>query len=238
MQNMIIFDGDDTLWSTMPLYDSAKRRFADCVESLVPSPNYAIGRLDEIDHANVAYFGFSKERFPKSMVEAYRVLCRENGRLPKSVIESQLLAAGQAVFTSPVVLFPDADECLARLAQRAKLVLATKGDPDIQGQRIEESNLGHYFSDIRILAEKTDQQFRDILFAHGWEFPGAWSVGNSIRSDINPALRAGLSAVLIPRTTWQYEHEPLLPSPRLFVKDTLTGAADVIIDRDIRVTSE
>lgn len=229
MGNIIIFDGDDTLWSTMPLYDIAKARFADCVRGLSPSAEEAIRRLDEIDHANVAQLGFSKGRFPGSMIQAYRVLCLESGAVPEPEVESQLLEAGRAIFTSAVVPYPDADESLARLMLRFQLVLATKGDPLIQGQRVEQSGIGHYFSDIRILAEKTDQQFRDILNAHGCAAEAAWSVGNSVRSDINPSLRVGLSAVLIPRTTWQYENEPILSSPRLFVTDTLMGAAELII---------
>jgi putative hydrolase of the HAD superfamily len=229
MGNIIIFDGDDTLWSTMPLYDIAKGRFADCVRALTPSADEAIRRLDEIDHANVAQHSFTKGRFPGSMVQAYRVLCLECGVVPEPEVESQLLEAGQAVFTSAVVPYPDADACLARLAPRFQLVLATKGDAHIQGQRVEQSGFGHYFTDIRILAEKTDQQFRDILHDRGCIAETAWSVGNSVRSDINPSLRVGLSAVLIPRTTWQYEDEPVLSSPRLFVTDSLTGAAEHII---------
>jgi putative hydrolase of the HAD superfamily len=229
MENIIIFDGDDTLWSTMPLYDIAKARFAELVSDLISATDEAIRRLDEVDHANVAHLGFNTERFPGSMVQTYRLLCRERGTLPKADIEKQLLEAGRAVFTSAVVAYPDADACLARLTSRFRIILATKGDPTIQALRIEQSGFGHYFAEILILPEKTDRQFHDIVSAFGIAESGGWSVGNSVRSDINPALRAGLSAVLIPRSTWQYEDESLLPSPRTFVRDSLADAADLII---------
>ncbi|QEH36464.1 hypothetical protein OJF2_50280 [Aquisphaera giovannonii] len=230
MERIIIFDGDDTLWSTMPLYDIAKARFARLVADLIPAADEAIRRLDEVDHANVARLGFNTERFPGSMVETYRVLCRETGSRPKPEIEAQLLEAGRAVFTSAVVAYPDAAACLARLAPRFRIVLATKGDPTVQAFRIEQSGFGHFFADIRILPEKTDRQFRDIVSAYGIADAAGWSIGNSVRSDINPALRAGLSAILIPRSTWQYEDESPLLSPRLFVRDSLAEAADLIIE--------
>jgi putative hydrolase of the HAD superfamily len=211
---LIIFDGDDTLWSTMPLYDIAKQRFAECVASLISSSDEAVRRLDEIDHANATILGFSAERFPKSMVEAYRVLCHEGGKLPQPEAEAQLIDAGRAVFTSPVVTFPDADEALSRLASQFDLVLATKGDPQIQTERVEQSQFGHFFSEVHILATKTEEGFQAIFAAHNSQPSAAWSVGNSVRSDINPALRAGMSAVLVPRTTWQFEDEPLMESPR------------------------
>jgi putative hydrolase of the HAD superfamily len=228
---LIVFDGDDTLWSTMPLYDIAKERFANCVASLIPSAAEAVRRLDEIDHANVAILGFSTERFPRSMVEAYRVICHEAGRPPEPEAEAELLEAGRAVFTSPVVTFPDAEDTLTRLVSQFDLVLATKGDLQIQAERVVQSRLRHFFSEIHILAKKTEEEFLAILAAHTFPPSSAWSIGNSVRSDINPALRAGLSAVLIPRTTWQFEDEPLMESPRLFVKQTLSEAADLVIDR-------
>lgn len=231
ISRLIIFDGDDTLWSTMPLYDIAKQRFADCVASSISSADEAVRRLDEIDHANVATLGFSTERFPRSMVETYRVLCHEAGTLPELEAEARLIDAGRAVFTSPVVPFLDADDALNRLASRFDLVLATKGDLQVQRQRVEQSQLSHFFSEIHILANKTEEEFQTILAAHDYQPSAAWSVGNSVRSDINPALRVGMSAVLVPRTTWQFEDEPLLTSPKLFVRGTLREAADLIIDR-------
>ncbi len=228
---LIIFDGDDTLWSTMPLYDVAKQHFAEQVADLVPSHDVAIKRLDAIDHSNVAIMGFSPERFPRSLVEAYRTLCEESGRLPKTEIEKRLIKAGRRVFSSPIVTYPDADEALRRLASRFELVLATKGDIMIQNQRVAQSQLGQYFSEIHTLATKTKEEFQAILAAHRRKPSFAWSVGNSIRSDINPALNAGLSAVLIPRITWQFEDEPILQSSRLFVVGTLLEAADRIFER-------
>lgn len=228
-QQIIIFDGDDTLWSTMPLYDIAKQRFAGAVAELIPSATEAVERLDAVDHDNVARLGFSRERFPRSMIETYRILCHEAGRIPDSAVEAQLADAARAVFTSPIVPFPDAIDALGSLAPRFELVLATKGDPQVQAQRLMQSQLGGFFSKAHILVDKTEQEFCAILAAHAYEPKAAWSVGNSVRSDINPALRAGLSAVLIPRSTWQYEDEPPVPSPRLFVKPSLREAAELIL---------
>jgi putative hydrolase of the HAD superfamily len=230
-RHIVIFDGDDTLWSTMPLYDIAKQRFAEHVADLVTSRDEAIKRLDVIDHSNVAIMGFSPERFPNSLVEAYRTLCEEAGRVPKSKLEKRLIEEGRRVFSSPVVTYPDADEALSRLDYRFKLVLATKGDMTIQAQRVTQSDLGQYFTDIHIFGKKSKEEFKAILAAHRCEPSLAWSVGNSPRSDINPALKAGMSAVLIPRSTWQFEDEPILQSSRLFVVNTLLEAVDIIIDR-------
>ena len=201
MQNLIVFDGDDTLWSTMPLYDRAKRLFADCVESLVPSADDAIGRLDEIDHANVAHSGFSKMRFPKSMVEAYRALCLENGRPPESIIESRLLAVGQAVFTSPVVPFPDADECLARLTTRQARPGYQRGPrhPGSADRRVETGSLFLRYQHPR---RENRPAIPGHLHDHGLPGNGPSATASA---PISPSLRSACPAVLIPRTTWRYE---------------------------------
>lgn len=226
---LAVFDGDDTLWSTMPLYDIAKQRFADFVADLTTSATEAVSRLDDIDHANVADLGFSPERFPRSMVDTYRVLCREAGKLPDSSVEAQLLHAGRAVFSAPIVPFTDATAALDLLGPRFELILATKGDAQVQAQRLKQSQLSGFFAKTYIFMDKTEQEFQSILAAHGCEPKAAWSVGNSVRSDINPALRAGFSAVLIPRRTWRYEDEPPLSSRRLFIRASLLEAAEVMI---------
>jgi putative hydrolase of the HAD superfamily len=229
-RGLVIFDGDDTLWSTMPIYTAAKQHFAALVSELV-SPTTAIIRFDEIDCKNVSLMGFSDKRFPSSMLECYHLLCAEHNRLPNKDIEEKVLGIGQSVFTSPAPNVPDADAVLMRLAQYFDLVLATKGDSAVQWERIRQSGLEHCFRDIYVLESKTSREFESILTAHKCEPCQAWSVGDSVRSDINPAIQIGMYAVVVHSPTWNYEDEPLIPTPRAFVANTLTEAAGLIIER-------
>jgi putative hydrolase of the HAD superfamily len=83
-------------------------------------------------------------------------------------------------------------------------------------RKIEVSSLRHYFKGIEILPEKNDTVFRGLLDKHGWNPDKTWMIGNSPRSDINPAISAGMNAVYIPHPhTWVLEHEEPVRHPRL-----------------------
>ena len=75
---MVIFDGDDTLWSTEPLYDDARAAAAEIVERAGLDAGEWERLERDIDVQNVQRFGLSSERFPTSCVEAYQTLARES----------------------------------------------------------------------------------------------------------------------------------------------------------------
>jgi putative hydrolase of the HAD superfamily len=108
-------------------------------------------------------------------------------------------------------------ETIAELSLRHDLTLFTKGDPEEQRLKIDRSGLAHYFLHAAIVKEKNETAYRELLQHRQSRPERTWMIGNSPKSDINPALAAGLNAVYVPHPrTWSLEHE-MVPEehPRL-----------------------
>jgi putative hydrolase of the HAD superfamily len=202
----VVFDGDDTLWSTEQLYDDARSR----ARLIVEEAGLDGARWEEherfIDVQNVAEFGYGIERFPTSCVRAYGEVCGFIGRPADAKIAERIKQTAQSVFEREPPLISNARETLTFLRARgARLALLTKGDPEVQLRRIESSGLRDLFDVIRIVPEKSPAIIRDVVAALGVDVDSAWMVGNSMRSDVLPAIDAGLRAVQIPAHVWEYE---------------------------------
>ncbi|MEJ7765400.1 MAG: HAD family hydrolase [Acidimicrobiales bacterium] len=223
---LAVFDGDDTLWLTELLYDEARQAARRIVAAAGADPVRWEAVERRLDVENVARFGFSAERFPTSCVEAYRAVA--SPLLPAVEVEVRL--AAEAVFTAPAPLVPDARAVLEALAASHRLVLLTKGDADVQRQRLETSGLGDLFADVEIVLEKGHAHFSSLLSRFGASPSLSWSIGNSLRSDIEPALAAGLRAVWIDADVWEYErHRPGRPDhPGLLVASALAEVPELI----------
>lgn len=191
----VIFDGDDTLWDTMPLYTDAKQQFFERMGGLGFSRQEVEQCFEEIDVRNVEQFGFSRNRFPSSMVQAYRELCQRHGQRVEPALESNYKQIGEEVFERPVTVFSEAKDVLSMLGREFLLVLATKGDSDIQLRRIEQSGLAQHFHYAYVLPQKAPADYTRIVSEQNLSLDASWSVGNSIRSDINPAIEIGLSGM-------------------------------------------
>jgi putative hydrolase of the HAD superfamily len=202
----VVFDGDDTLWSTEQLYDDARSRAARIVGEAGLDPVEWAQRERHIDVANVAKLGYSVERFPASCVQAYEELCSNSRRPINLGTLERIRRAAATVFEHDAPLVPGAKEMLTTLRARgARLALLTKGDPGVQMRRLEHSGLRDLFHVVKIVPEKSPAVIRDVVTALGASISSAWMVGNSIRSDVAPALRAGLRAVWIDAHVWEYE---------------------------------
>jgi putative hydrolase of the HAD superfamily len=238
----VVFDGDDTLWSTEPLYDRARDKArTEVARAGLDGDEWE--RLERrFDVENVAHFGFSIERFPTSCVQAYEAVAHHCNVPANPDIRERVRAAASAVFGQDPPLVPGAREVLRRLRARgAKLALLTKGDRDLQARRVERSGIADLFEVIRIVSEKPPDEFRDIVAKMEVEPKYAWSVGNSVRSDILPAIEAGLRAVWVDAHVWEHErfegtftHDQALAVPRLVdVPDTIMTA---LMEDSSRVT--
>ncbi|HSY99195.1 MAG TPA: HAD family hydrolase [Terriglobales bacterium] len=202
----VVFDGDDTLWSTEQLYDDARSR----ARYVVAQSGLDAARWEEcerrIDVQNVANLGYSTERFPSSCVQAYEQLCRSMGRAVNAQTCVRVREAARSVFERDPPLVPGARETLMFLrAKGARLALLTKGDHELQLRRLQRSGLRDLFDVIRVVPEKSPAIIRDVVSALGVDVGCAWMVGNSIRSDVLPAIDAGLRAVWIDAHVWEYE---------------------------------
>ncbi len=204
---LVIFDGDDTLWRTMPLYVDAKRRFFALVSTLVPNASGIEEEFEERDRNNVARWGFTIERFRNSMVETYRECMARNGMQPQFKREEQISSIAASVMRRRAARVGYAKTVLGELAPAFRLILLTKGEYELQNRRITESGLRGFFERVIIVDHKDAGAFRQLVAELKLNPRLAWSVGDSYRSDIRPALAAGLRAVWFPQKTWSYEED-------------------------------
>jgi len=207
-KQVIIFDGDDTLWSTEHLYDEARGRACQIVQKSGLNGSHWDELERAIDVENVEIYGHKPERFPTSCVEAYEAVCGEEGKEIDPRERADIYRAARSVFENKAPLVRGAKETLSVLKRQGfRLALLTKGDLRVQEQRIAQSGLSALFEQIDIVESKDANNFKQLLERMGASEETAISVGNSMRSDINPSLEVGMTAVWIDAHVWEYERE-------------------------------
>ena len=195
------FDADDTLWHNETFFKMTEARFAELLADYADSA-HLIDRLFEIERRNLGHYGFGIKGFMLSMIET--ALEVTEGRVGGDVV-AQILEIGQEMLRHPVELLPHVEETLARVADRYPLVLITKGDLLHQEQKLAASGLGEMFRGVEIVSDKTPPVYARAFADHGGA-ARAVMVGNSMKSDILPALEAGAWAVYVPHEVgWAFE---------------------------------
>jgi putative hydrolase of the HAD superfamily len=207
---VLIFDGDDTLWDTMHLYTKAKLRFLAAMQACGFDRRQVQMHFEERDKRNVRVLGFSRKRFAVSMIQTYRFFTAQAHRIPAKSVERRIATIANSVFGERARRIPGAIPTLKKLRGFCKLILFTKGDLKVQRRRIRDAGLGRFFDRIHVLRTKNSKTLGGLIQRYNLPRERTWSVGNSIKSDINPALRNGLRAIWVPKETWAYEEEALL----------------------------
>ena len=194
-------DADDTLWHNETIFRLTQARFLDL---LIDHDNAVIShRLAEVERRNLRLYGYGVKGFTLSMIETAMELC--GGNPPSSAIR-EILAAGREMLSHPVETLPGVAETLAHLADTYRLVLVTKGDLMDQERKLAASGLGELFSGVEIVSEKDRSTYERVFARHGTGPDEGVMVGNSMRSDVLPALEAGAWGVHIPyEVTWAHE---------------------------------
>jgi putative hydrolase of the HAD superfamily len=203
----ILIDADDTLWENNIFFEQTIDAFIGFIEPLGYTREYVRHILNETERRSIRQHGYGVKSFQRSLEETYAKLA---GSLARKEVAGQIEEMAGVIERTPPKIMEGVPETLAYLSGRHRLILFTKGQPAEQAAKVERSGLQTFFEVIEIVAEKEQSvyermvdQFR-IVKSHGW------MVGNSPRSDINPALAAGLNAVFIPHAnTWQLEHTEL-----------------------------
>jgi putative hydrolase of the HAD superfamily len=206
------FDADDTLWQNEQFFRITQERFqallADHAE-----PDRISERLLEAEKRNLGKYGFGIKGFTLSMIETAIEITDD--RVPASVIR-QILEAGREMLEHPVETLPHAHETLERLTGRYRLLLVTKGDLFDQERKLAASGLGDFFDAVEIVSDKNQATYERVFARHGDGAGRAMMVGNSLKSDVVPAIEAGGWGVFVPHElTWVLEHvEPPRDDPR------------------------
>jgi len=203
--NVIGFDADDTLWENEAQYKLTEARFTALLQDYA-DPSHLSARLLAAERRNLGHYGYGIKGFTLSMIET--ALEVTEGRAPAAVIQS-ILDAGRDLHNHPTPLLPNVQATLEALSH--PLILITKGDLFDQERKIAQSGLAEFFAGIQIVSEKTAETYQRAFAPYG----AAMMVGNSLKSDILPALEAGAWAVHIPAVQeWALEAAAPPDSPR------------------------
>jgi putative hydrolase of the HAD superfamily len=201
--SVIGFDADDTLWQNEQYYKLTESHFRGLLSEFAEGEHVS-ERLLEAEKRNLAHYGFGIKGFTLSMIET--ALEITEGRAPSSVI-SEILGIGRDLLSHPVECLPHARDALEALSGKYFLVLITKGDLFDQERKLAQSGLGDYFDAVEIVSDKTATTYRRIFGKHGEGPERAMMIGNSLKSDIVPAIAAGAWGVFVPHElTWVLEH--------------------------------
>jgi len=208
----LLVDADDTLWENNIYFEQAFADFAEFLNHSTLTPPEVRAILDEIERANIRVHGYGSLNFARNLRECYQ-------RLAEHEIRDEDLATvarfAERILEAPMVLIEGVEQTLEYLAERHTLTLFTKGHPEEQKLKLDRSGLAIYFGHTAIVKEKDAASYRRITAEQGLDPQRTWMVGNSPRSDINPALEVGMNAVLVPHPhTWALEHEQVAsPQP-------------------------
>jgi putative hydrolase of the HAD superfamily len=201
--DLVALDADDTLWHNEPMYTSARERFCALLSRYEPA-GIPDERLHQVEMRNLRQFGYGVKGFVLSMIETAIELT--GGRLESEDVRA-IIGFGHEMLAAPVTLLEGVREAIEELAASLPLILITKGDLLHQETKLASSGLGHHFTGIEIVSEKNADLYRGVMRRYSVEPARFVMVGNSLRSDILPALEAGAHAVYIPyEGTWVHEH--------------------------------
>ena len=219
----LLIDADDTLWENNIYFERAIARFISFLNHHEFSPEQVREVLNDVERDCIVKHGYGLHSFTHSLVETFEKLSVDP---VTPELHERVLSFARQIADHPIEVLPAVPQTLQYLGERHHLIMMTKGNPAEQSGKVERSGLKDYFSAIEIVAEKDESTYRSAISKYALPADTTWMVGNSPKSDINPALAAGLHAVFIPHDrTWILEHEELVIAPasqRLLVIDSFS----------------
>jgi putative hydrolase of the HAD superfamily len=208
----LLIDADDTLWENNIYFERAIAAFSLFLRSHCEIDTDIRPILNQCEHANIAVHGYGVLTFERSLIDCFTLA---SGAPPTPDQRRLITDFAKSISDQSIELIPGVSETLCALARRHRLFLVTKGNVSEQKEKLERSGVHMHFTAVEIPSEKHPSAYREILERHRLSSKETWMIGNSPRSDINPALAAGLHAAYIPHpNTWVLEHEELAhPTP-------------------------
>ena len=186
-------DADNTLWHSEVHFVATHERVADLLTAYV-TRDELVSRLAEVEAANRAVYGYGVKDFTLSLIET--AVAVSDGRVTGAEVAA-IVQAGKELLRHPVDLLPGVGEALDRLADR-RLVLVTKGDLLHQETKLAASGLEGRFERIVIVSEKDEAAYRRLVVELGVPAERFCMIGDSLRSDVAPAVAAGALAIHVP----------------------------------------
>jgi putative hydrolase of the HAD superfamily len=207
----LLIDADDTLWENNIYFERAIARFISFLNHHEFSPEQVRGVLNDVERECIVTHGYGLHSFTHALVATFERLSIQP---VTPELQAQVRSFAQSIENHAIEFLPEVPETLTYLRARHRLILVTKGAVAEQTGKVERSGVREYFRDVEIVAEKNPATYARIIQQFQLDPGSTWMVGNSPKSDINPALAAGLHAIFVPHgDTWILEHEELNPAP-------------------------
>ena len=206
-RQQLIIDADDTLWENNIYFERAFEDFCGFLAHSNMTPAEVRAVLDEIETVNNKVHGYGTANFARNLTECYHKLVEREVRaqdLPR------VMSFTEQIVRHPIELIGGVPETLEYLSTRHDLTLFTKGNAEEQKLKLDRSGLAIYFGHTAIVKEKDAGSYQALIRERRLDPERTWMIGNSPKSDINPALEVGIKAVFVPHLhTWSLEHEDL-----------------------------
>jgi putative hydrolase of the HAD superfamily len=220
---VLVFDADDTLWQNNVHYNRVVDDFLAWMAFPTLDEGAVRAIMRDIETANVHAHGYGSTVFLRTLHDLFE---RLHDRVLTEAEVREVRALAVAVVEHQVELIPHVHDTLTELARRHPLALLTKGTVDEQQRKIDASGLAGLFASIHIVADKTPDTYLGLAQELALDPAQTWMIGNSPKSDIISARRAGWNAVFIPNEhTWVHEDESLDPDDAAILR--LTRFADL-----------
>jgi putative hydrolase of the HAD superfamily len=225
MRQRLIIDADDTLWENNIYFERAFDEFVEFLghSSLTPAEIRAV--LDEIEEANAKIHGYGSLNFGRNLRLCYEHLAEREVREDDLRI---VIGFAERILNCPMEVIEGVPETLEYLSLRHDLTLFTKGHPEEQKLKVERSGLGGFFHHTAIVKEKDPAAYHKLVEERSMDPAQTWMIGNSPKSDVNPAMEVGLNAVFVPHAhTWVLERQEIRPGKgKLLVVDRFADLRD------------
>lgn len=217
----VVFDGDDTLWKTQELYAAATSEFYQLLEAMGFDGSRVRSLFRSYNRPVPGKGQRPKERRNRAVTETYATLCRESGCAFDRQVVKEIVKTNERIYAVDPRPMENAQEALSRLAERAKVVLFSGGDDEVQRRKLTKVSLASYFDErIYVVPEKSKGALRHVLKEERLDPRETWMVGNSPRFDINPALELGLNCIWLHTGFWREDMDEFAALPT-FVAFTL-----------------
>ena len=204
----LLIDADDTLWENNIYFERAIADFISFLNHRERTPAEVRQILNDVERDCIVSHGYGLKSFAHALMKTFEQISVEP-ITPE--LHEAIHGFAHTIAKQPIQLLAEVENTLEYLARRHRLVVVTKGDPHEQSGKVERSGLKKFFSAVEVVPEKDERTYAGVIAMHELAHESTWMVGNSPRSDINPALRAGINAVFIPHDdTWILEHEEVM----------------------------
>jgi putative hydrolase of the HAD superfamily len=207
----LLIDADDTLWENNVYFERAIAKFISFLNHHEFSAEQVREVLNDVERECIVTHGYGLHSFAHALVRTFERLSVQPVT-PK--LHAQITSFAHTIENHPIEFLPEVPQTLEYLCARHRLILVTKGAVAEQSGKIERSGLKTYFAATEIVAEKNSVVYHSLVDKYEVARDSTWMIGNSPKSDINPALAAGLHAVFVPHgDTWILEHEEVNAAP-------------------------